>query len=518
MNNCDLSFADFSNNLINKEIDMKKVVIYTQAYNSEKYIKKCIESVLTQTYKEFDYYLINNGSTDRTWSIISEYAKKDARIIPIHLESNTRFLTEKYAKIAYDAGYKYIVTLDSDDWFEPKCLEVIYNFVERENLDIAAFGTKFYYETGQIAYRHIDKSIVIEKPNFSNMFTVYHQFFRPVWGKIFKTEILTRLDFSDAYLLGENVKYGADTIFSIAALAKSNRIGIHEKILHNYRVHNKSVSYIYNEDRINSDTLLFENSQKFLKMFGEISNENYHFIYLVYLNAIKDTINTLLKSSVKIPYIIDELNIILGQPLTQQMFKYIKNDENLKIFKRELINMIIKFGNLKAYNSNIMHLIYKNICLLSDNVEKYIYEYEIEKHIKNTGYILYVLDIDKESLFIDNILLGWVKNQNFIIEYHEIIKDVYFKDFYAGLEKAANLLNEDNELKYKEELIYMCLNLAATLGENEVFVYAKKLQCQLFINEYRFNEAEKVLEDLTDMCPNDDDVIMLKKCLEEEYE
>ena len=80
------------------------------------------------------------------------------------------------------------------------------------------------------------------------------------------------------------------------------------------------------------------------------------------------------------------------------------------------------------------------------------------------------------------------------------------------------VLISDNEIKFEEELIFMCLNLAAEVEEAEVFVYAKKLQCQLLINEGRLEEAETALNDLIDMCPYDEDVAMVKKLLEEQYE
>lgn len=494
-----------------------KITVFTRAYNTEKDIEQCIQSVINQTFTDFEYIIVDNGSTDKTKDIIEKYSRSDKRIKKIRFEENrTGVLNDILAK---GIEGKYFVTLDSDDWYEINFLETMYNFAENYELDIAVSGTKFHFvNNGEIRYRKSNNKIVITKNEYSNYFKYYHQFFRTMWAKLYKTEIIMKADLSDLARNSVNGGYGSDTLFSIDILSASNKIGISDKVLHNYRVHDKSVSYIYNEKRINSDIVLFENSEKFLKSFGKISDENYYFIYLVYLNAIKDTINTLLKSTLKIQDVISELNKILGQPLTQQMFEYMENDENVIIFRSELVNVIIKIGQLEINNLNIMSVVYDNVCLLLKDIEKYIYDNEIERHIKNPGYMLYISGINKERLFLDNILLGWIKNESFIIEYHEIIKDVYFKDFYSGIDKVISLLMSVNEKKFEEELIFMCLNLAAEVGEVEAFIYAKKLQCQFFINESRLEAAETALNDLVDMCLNDEDVVMLKKRLEKEYE
>jgi glycosyltransferase EpsH len=494
-----------------------KITVYTRAYNTEKQIEQCIQSILNQTLADFEYILVDNGSTDNTKDIIEKYSQIDKRIKKIRFEENRIGVLNDILDKGIEG--KYFVTLDSDDWYEENFLETMYYFAENYTLDIAACGSNFHIiNNGEIRYRKSDNEIVIRKNEFPHYFRYYHQFFRTMWAKLFKTETIMKADLSD--LVKNNIKggYGSDTLFSIDVLSVSNKIGISDKILHNYRVHNNSVSYSYYEKRIDSDIILFENSKKFLKSYGKISSENYHFIYLVYLNAIKDTINTLLKSTLQIQDKISELNRILGQPLTQLMLEYMKNDEKVKIFKSELVNVIIKIGQSVINNSNIMNLIYESICLLLKGIEKYIHYNEIDKHIIKPGYMLYMSNINRKSLFLENILLGWIKNDSFIIEYHEIIKDVYFKDFHEGLDKVLSLLMSDKEIKFEEEVIFMCLGLAAEVEEAEVFVYAKKLQCQLLINEGRFEEAERALNDLIDMCPHDEDVVMVKKILEEQYE
>ena len=100
------------------------VSIVTPAYNEEKYLSTCIESVLAQTYSNWDYTIVNNCSTDRTLAIAQEYAAKDPRIrvitnntfIPAIANLNTAFRQISPAS-------KYCKMVLADDWMFPECLE-----------------------------------------------------------------------------------------------------------------------------------------------------------------------------------------------------------------------------------------------------------------------------------------------------------------------------------------------------------------------------------------------------------
>jgi len=96
------------------------VTIYTQAYNVENYIVQCIESVLGQSYGEFEWILVENGSQDRTREIIQIYEKKDARIKCIYHDVNQTGFAQDY--ICQYAQGEYIAKLDSDDFWGSRYL------------------------------------------------------------------------------------------------------------------------------------------------------------------------------------------------------------------------------------------------------------------------------------------------------------------------------------------------------------------------------------------------------------
>jgi glycosyltransferase involved in cell wall biosynthesis len=99
------------------------VSVVTPVYNTEKYLAECIESILAQTYENWEYIIVNNCSTDRSLEIAQHYAQQDARI---RVHDNEEFLNQmqnwNHAMRQISAGSKYCKVLHADDWLFPECL------------------------------------------------------------------------------------------------------------------------------------------------------------------------------------------------------------------------------------------------------------------------------------------------------------------------------------------------------------------------------------------------------------
>ena len=105
------------------------ISVIMPAYNAEKYVALAIESILNQTFSDFEFIIINDASTDRTWEIIQEYAKKDDRVVAIKNETNLK--TSKALNVGLlIAKGKYVVRMDADDWSYPDRLEKQCEFME----------------------------------------------------------------------------------------------------------------------------------------------------------------------------------------------------------------------------------------------------------------------------------------------------------------------------------------------------------------------------------------------------
>ena len=124
---------------------MSKVSILTAVYNDEKHIRKCLDSLISQTLKDIQIICIDDCSTDSTPDILKEYSEKDSRITIIRQEENQGQAIARNAGLAIAEG-KYITMLDSDDWFSPVSLEKAYDALEKNpDCDCAVFKLMMCY-------------------------------------------------------------------------------------------------------------------------------------------------------------------------------------------------------------------------------------------------------------------------------------------------------------------------------------------------------------------------------------
>lgn len=105
------------------------ISILMPAYNAEKYIAQAIESILNQTFKDFEFIIVDDASTDKTWSIIQYYAKKDERIIILKNKINLKICKTLNRGIGIARG-AYIVRMDADDWSFPTRIQKQYDYME----------------------------------------------------------------------------------------------------------------------------------------------------------------------------------------------------------------------------------------------------------------------------------------------------------------------------------------------------------------------------------------------------
>lgn len=120
-----------------------KISVLVPAYNVERYLPKCLDSVLSQTFEDFEVILIDDGSTDRTGRICDGYATKDLRI-KVHHQENKGISATRELCLQYASG-DYIQFVDSDDWIEPNMLEMLVKTAEDTKSDIVSFDFKVHY-------------------------------------------------------------------------------------------------------------------------------------------------------------------------------------------------------------------------------------------------------------------------------------------------------------------------------------------------------------------------------------
>ncbi len=122
------------------------ISIIIPVYNVEAYLRECIDSVINQTYKNFEIILVDDGSTDSSGKICDEYVEKDDRITVIHQKNSGPSKTRNTG--LENANGKYIYFLDSDDYVESNALELLINTAESNDADLVFFDARSFSDDG----------------------------------------------------------------------------------------------------------------------------------------------------------------------------------------------------------------------------------------------------------------------------------------------------------------------------------------------------------------------------------
>lgn len=215
---------------------MTDISIIVPIYNAEKYLHKCIKSLLNQTKKELEFILINDGSTDNSEQIIKKY--KDKRIKYFKNKNQGIGKTRNFG--IDKATGKYIMFLDSDDYLREDACKILYDKAEEEKLDLVICN---FYRVEEEA--NLEEKITI--PEFKNTTLkekkdlLLNVNLAP-WNKLYKSELIKKNNIKFV----ENLKY-EDAPFVIEAMDKAKSIGQVTEYLNYYIIHKNSETTIRDE-------------------------------------------------------------------------------------------------------------------------------------------------------------------------------------------------------------------------------------------------------------------------------
>lgn len=166
-----------------------KVTVLMPAYNAEKYIAEAIDSILNQTFTDFEYLIIDDGSTDNTWKIIQEYARKDQRIVAVLNEKNLRISATLNRGIDLAKG-EYIARMDADDWSYPERLEKQVDFMDK-NPDMVVSGGTIEICDSELKFLNL-RGYNLDDKNIRSRLFRYSPFCHP--SIICKTEVAKKVE------------------------------------------------------------------------------------------------------------------------------------------------------------------------------------------------------------------------------------------------------------------------------------------------------------------------------------
>lgn len=392
------------------------ITIYTQAYNVEPYIGQCIKSVISQTYHDFEWLLIENGSTDGTRDIIRKYAQLDGRIKVEYFEQNR--LGFVYDYIQEKARGEYIVRIDSDDWIEPDYLEKLLDPMEKQTADISICGALDHEEeTGEeFPHEYGELDGVYREEDIKDHFVEMRSYLGTYWGKMFRKNIFYKI-FSRIKVVDKKLEqgsyFGGDTAFMLCYLTECKKMAFTNKRMYHYRIHGSgAASCTMGINRISCYFILREIEKEFLAKCNAVTNKNLTLIEI----SVWTNLEKLLKSVIN-------ADLPLGKKLNTIHKIYV--DSRIKQLREESCNSKVR-------------------TILSTYAAWYFMNMEGEQ-AKDLRDILILLEPDIFVNITDNTY-EWMSQQQELMAY------IIIGEFAGAREYVRQIITESNK-NYISELM-----------------------------------------------------------------
>ena len=320
---------------------MNKVSVIVPVFNAGNKLKKCIKSILKQSFKEFELILVNDGSTDSSLDICNEFKnkEKDIKITVIDKKNEGSILTRR--KGLEIAQSEYIMFVDADDWIHRNMLETLYRETNGGNIDITVCesykvldgmgiikkrnGGKYFNESKVFNNKEIKRDLIVA-------YFHGHPFPSSLCAKLYRKEFL--LD-SGKYL--ERIEFlGDDLYYNLEVMLKINSLKIINKPLYYIRVGGFTNNYMPTmfNDMINGYQI---QKEVINEHFLETIQKHYRGISIMLLNTFKTGLSNLFKSNLNE---IERKKVILQYTGNQLIRESIQNKGSINYFTDDFLTAI----------------------------------------------------------------------------------------------------------------------------------------------------------------------------------
>ena len=256
---------------------MKKISVIIPVCNVEKYLKRCIESIIKQTYSNLEIILVDDGSPDGCAKICDEYKNKDERIVVIH-KKNGGLSDARNAGLKVATG-EIISYIDSDDYVDLDMYEKMTKAMEEKNADIVVCGTNIDYEDGHTKVKCEKEEKSFNREEALIELNSFKSFDMAVWNKLYKREVVDKIEFPVG-------KKSEDYFVMYQYFARAKKVVIINQAKYHYFQRSNSISRGKN---VTHDYIEGSKSQKefFEKNFPDLNyvgNTAYAFSYIATYN------------------------------------------------------------------------------------------------------------------------------------------------------------------------------------------------------------------------------------------
>jgi glycosyltransferase involved in cell wall biosynthesis len=227
---------------------MPAISIVIPVYNQEKYLRKCLNSIKQQTFRDFQAILVDDGSTDASAEICNEYTEMDSRFVYYYKENGGVSSTRQFGHDLVSG--EYTIHCDPDDWVEPDWLETLYSQAVHTCADITICDFyQEYKDRSLVMHQHITSSDpeVVRKALFLDIHA-------SLWNKLIKSSCYKN----------NNVKFPRgidckeDMIFLGGVIKFTKKISYVEKALYHYKMNDESITHSFTKDGIANHVKVLE--------------------------------------------------------------------------------------------------------------------------------------------------------------------------------------------------------------------------------------------------------------------
>lgn len=262
---------------------MPKISIIVPVYNVEKYLEKCLDSLVNQTLNDIEIILINDGSTDKSQNIINTYVNEYPNLIKCFIKENGGMSDARNLGLK-NATSEYISFIDSDDYIEKDMLEKMYNKAKENNYDIVFCNVNIIYPDKTILKKS-ELVHTINKLNINNKKHLLLNCYPVVWNKIYRKDFLLNNTYEKEGLFKKGVWF-EDARMLYKMIPHINSASVVDENFYNYIQRPKSITYTYSE-RLYDILSNLDNIIDYYKehnLYNEYKDE-LEYIYVNYLFA-----------------------------------------------------------------------------------------------------------------------------------------------------------------------------------------------------------------------------------------
>lgn len=250
---------------------MPVLSIIVPVYNGEQYLRECFDSIISQSYSDFELILINDGSKDGSGDICDEYAAKHENIKVMHKENGG--VTAARRDGLKNASGRFVTFVDCDDWIDSDMYEKMLAKAEDYNADAVICSIVYETDSGAVKHKNTVESGLYNKeklvtefyPKILFDFDVCLPGVNPsLCNKIFKKELLENVIFK----VNDTISYGEDALCTYPALMDSESIYVMEESFYHYRKNDDSVTHRYDSTLLKKFLMLAEEMESFFNIRG----------------------------------------------------------------------------------------------------------------------------------------------------------------------------------------------------------------------------------------------------------